>query len=756
TDYSFFGGGQSLANNTPRGYWGKMIEVDMTRGTVTVTNRHLQYYNESLLGRQLGYRLVWEALKDKPGIDALGSENVLCLVPGVATGHAVSNVSRYTAITKSGLTTAIDSQYGRRSATIISSESGGQFGPLLKQAGYDLIYVTGQAPYFDEDRKEMGRVPHVLHINNDTIELLKVGHPDARLNLPEYVKIDQLGYYGAIDEDVDVPFGDLTIPQFEEWWQLLDDRFNMRYRSAAVGPAGMRGARQASIINEIGRSCGRGGTGAVMGAKGLKGVVVFGDQVCPTANQDSLFDAFTAINNAQMGGATSTSNLAGNRYYGTAGGLLTSSGTNKCTKNHGGGFDPHAPDIFPACVSRFWLRHTTCYNCYERCMKIGQVQTGPWKGWIAEGPEYESAVHQSNLLVKDIDHLGPLMTVIEDLGYDTIGIGGTLAFVLECVEYGFITPAYLGKDRKGRQIQAEWGDPHDIIELIYKITFSQEDLYKWLRGGSTWAGKMLHNDPRTPDVYLTVDITNSNKYLRPGDPNGIVDRTKKLKAYWFAMDGKNQSFAAWQYVTGAGTLTTTGEYAGYYSGTFSSLAAGHLAGIHGACHVDGAPSSQAGACNEVGLGIGCSFGNTWAAAPHNRSGFIAACLGFSPATLYGFRNFALAKTFNLQEGFTREDDTFQASAYIIGLHSYPELSTQAQYNGRRLSPAWIDTTVTSQYNSATNLGWDTTTGIPTDATINSQWAVNPTVREDLKRRLAKIRTEVPSLATIQARREWKF
>ena len=46
--------------------------------------------------------------------------------------------------------------------------------------------------------------------------------------------------------------------------------------SAVIGPAGERGVLFASIVNNRGRSIGRGGLGAVMGAKNLKAITVAG------------------------------------------------------------------------------------------------------------------------------------------------------------------------------------------------------------------------------------------------------------------------------------------------------------------------------------------------------------------------------------------------------------------------------------------------------------------------------------------------
>ena len=49
-----------------------------------------------------------------------------------------------------------------------------------------------------------------------------------------------------------------------------------RAEAAVIGPAGERGVLFASIVNNRGRSIGRGGLGTVMGAKRLKSLVLSG------------------------------------------------------------------------------------------------------------------------------------------------------------------------------------------------------------------------------------------------------------------------------------------------------------------------------------------------------------------------------------------------------------------------------------------------------------------------------------------------
>ncbi|MCL2677491.1 MAG: hypothetical protein FWE85_00375 [Clostridiales bacterium] len=678
------------------GYWSKMLKVNMTTGTWEATDEHMQYNTSFLHGRQMAMRLLWEALKDKPGADPLGPDNVLIIAPGLSSGHAVPGVSRYTAVCKNGLTMnkftlenpkrALDEH--KWGATIGHAEGGGQFAPMLKMAGWDMLYVYGKSS-----------TVKVLKINNDKVELITP---------PNMYYCEYLGYHGK-KEFKNVPFEQLTIPNFEEWW-MTDSRFDLRYRSIACGPAAFKGGRATAIISELGRAAGRCGCGVVMASKGLKGVVCFGDQVCPSNNKADLYKWFESTHNTAV--TSASADVSGNRLYGTASMLGTATGS-RTGHNNSDQWDPFPAGTFPAVVTRFWVRHSTCYNCYVRCMKIGVCQRGPWKGWIAEGPEYESGMSQSNWWMRDIDDYAPLMTMMEDYGWDIIGIGGIIGFVLEAWERGFITNEMLGLDRDGKQLEAKWGDPLDISELIWNISYKDGDLWDWLRGGSTYAGYRIHQ------AYGT-QIDN---YPFPSTLTPPVTRGKATKAYYYAMDGKNHSYAAW-----------------FYQGSYWTQ---YIACLRGACHVEGHGAGAVGSAAIRDMNVSCSFGDSGWGGTYTKNNFIRFLLGReytdaqlgsnnSIAASFGCRTVTLEKVFNLNEGFTREDDWHNIKAYTVptycgvaggsnnatGNPGYYVQNTGAEEDvGTAGTGSGLESSISTSYGGA---GWNRLTGIPSNSILTTQ------------------------------------
>ncbi|MFB6164621.1 MAG: aldehyde ferredoxin oxidoreductase family protein [Haloarculaceae archaeon] len=169
-------------------------------------------------GKGLGARYLYEHLS--PGVDPLGPENVLLFATGPLTGY-LPGEQRYAAITKSPLTGAF-----------LDSYAGGAFPGALAGALEDalLLAVRGRA----DD-------PVALVVSDGAVEI------EPTMDL-----------WGA-----DVPTTCDAYPDAPV---------------ACVGPGGEHRVQYATIASDGGdHHAGRGGAGAVMGAKRLKAVVARGE-----------------------------------------------------------------------------------------------------------------------------------------------------------------------------------------------------------------------------------------------------------------------------------------------------------------------------------------------------------------------------------------------------------------------------------------------------------------------------------------------
>ena len=136
----------------PYGYNGKVLRVDLTRGTVAVEEPDEKVYRTYLGGQGL---VAYYLLREQPaGVDPLGPDNRLIFAPGVVTGAPVPGNSRHGVGARSPLTGGIG-----------AAESGGHWGAELKRAGFDAIIVHGEASR-----------PVYLWVHDGEAELRDAGH----------------------------------------------------------------------------------------------------------------------------------------------------------------------------------------------------------------------------------------------------------------------------------------------------------------------------------------------------------------------------------------------------------------------------------------------------------------------------------------------------------------------------------------------------------------------------------------------------
>lgn len=209
------------------GYMGRILDVDLTSGEIREESLDESLGRELVGGYGIGARVLLERMK--AGVDPLGPENILGFTTGPLTGTDAITGNRFTVVCKSPLT-----------GTWGDANCGGTFGPHLKFAGYDAVYVTGQAAE-----------PVYLLVDNGKAELRSARHLWGK----------------DTNETEDLLRGELG-----------------KVQVACIGPSGEKRSLIAAIINDYGRAAGRSGVGAVMGSKNLKAVVVRGEMPVPVAD----------------------------------------------------------------------------------------------------------------------------------------------------------------------------------------------------------------------------------------------------------------------------------------------------------------------------------------------------------------------------------------------------------------------------------------------------------------------------------------
>jgi aldehyde:ferredoxin oxidoreductase len=387
------------------GYGGRTLHVDLTSGRSEIRPLDPATARAFLGGNGLAARLLWDAVP--AGADPYGPANAVALAVGPITDTLVPGNSRACVATRSPLT-----------GLFFDSTFGGRFPATFKRTGFDALVVTGQAP-----------APVYLRVTEEGATL-----KDARPLWGRTTRETVEGIQALEGADADV---------------------------LAIGPGGEHRVRFACLAhywkNREGVA-GRGGIGAVWGAKQLKAICVSGARKTAVADPARLKALIDETREPMKKG---TANLS---LYGTP--FLTG------PINALGGLGAYnlREEVFAeweaiegrSLKAHYHDRDTTCLKCPVACGKQYAVPADvPLYGGVrGKMPEYETLFAFGSMLgnanAPSIVHANILCDL---LGLDSISMGVTLAFVAECLERGLLTPADLGG-------AFGWGDHAGMIRLL--------------------------------------------------------------------------------------------------------------------------------------------------------------------------------------------------------------------------------------------------------------------------------------------------
>jgi len=397
-----------MAEGIPGGYAGKFLRVNLTDRTVSVEKMDEKLYRRYLGGN--GFIAHFLLKEVKAGIDPLGPENKLVYALGPLTGTSVIASGRNAVGAKSPLT-----------GGIALSQVGEFWGAELKRAGYDALIVEGKA-----DR------PVYLWINDQNVNIRDAGH-----------------LWGK------------TVKEAQQ--AIRSELGDNKVRVSLIGPGGENQVRYACIMNGCYDAAGRGGLGAVMGSKNLKAVAVRGacmPQVCypervAEQNKDTQHRIETSWRTLEW------------MKYGTGGPEIVGFEEvgNLPIRNWRDGVFPGVKNIH-AGVMKDTVRigMEGCYVCSMRCKKRIKFDDPYPVDPAYGGPEYETiASLGSNLGIDDMKAVVKGNELCNAYSLDTISVGGTIAFAMECFENGLLTV----EDTGG--IELTWGNAGAMLKCIELI-----------------------------------------------------------------------------------------------------------------------------------------------------------------------------------------------------------------------------------------------------------------------------------------------
>jgi len=223
------------------GWVNRILRVDLSAMTVRVQET-APYVPDYLGARGIAHRIVWEEYPEP--VDGFDPRNPLMVFPGVLTGARAPYSGR--------TNVCAFSPQGYPYPWFTRSNIGAHFGGELKRAGYDGLIVTGAS----ED-------PVRIRIRDDEVSILPA---------------EELWGQDALD----------TI-------ELLEAMDGQGTRSLAIGPAGERLSRIATIQAASSSACGQAGLGAVMGSKKLKAISVIGSGQVSLADAERVTEITRAV-----------------------------------------------------------------------------------------------------------------------------------------------------------------------------------------------------------------------------------------------------------------------------------------------------------------------------------------------------------------------------------------------------------------------------------------------------------------------------
>jgi aldehyde:ferredoxin oxidoreductase len=358
------------------GWNGKILEIDLTAQTFRSYPLDMEMAHQFIGGRGLGARLLWDLVG--PDVDPLSPENVLIFSNGPLTGTGYQTSNRFSVTTKSPLT-----------GTVLDANSGGFWGMQFKKTGYDVIIVRGRS-----------EKPAWIEIKNS-----EIAFHDAR---------------------------DLWGMRVFALTKKLGQNNNKR-NVLCIGPAGENLSRIAAIMVDRERALARGGTGAVMGSKNLKAIVVEG-QDRPGIEDKERFKFMLYETRKLLAASPLTSQAL--PEFGTV--VLINIMNNVgalATRNHQQTQFEGAEAISgEELTEKYLVRNASCWACPIGCTRISK--TDKVEG---EGPEFESTwAFGAQCGVDDLAVIIEVNALCNDLGLDTISAGSTIACAMELSEKGYL------------------------------------------------------------------------------------------------------------------------------------------------------------------------------------------------------------------------------------------------------------------------------------------------------------------------------
>ncbi|MCF7974193.1 MAG: aldehyde ferredoxin oxidoreductase family protein [Phycisphaerae bacterium] len=413
------------------GYWQKMLRINLTDRTSRVESINEADLRAFVGGAGLAAEILRREIPDK--IDAYDPKNLVIFATGPFQGSAVPGSAKFSIVGISPLT-----------GTFADTAAGANWGPSLKDAGYDLLVLEGQA---------------------DSPVFIQVVDSDVQI-------INASDLWGK--------------DTFETDTLIHESTGDKKLSIACIGPAGENRVAIACVAVDKHSFAGRCGLGAVMGAKKVKAVAVRGTQKVPV-HDPAATSELTKKFMRQIHDTVLKNDF---RAHGTPGLCETAEGLGDMPIKYWtqdtwpeGAKKLGAPNYTDVLKAKPW----PCKYCPIGChRKVTVSEPAEYALDGVPGPEYETlGLMGTNLLIDDPKVVAMANDLANRVGVDTISVGAMVGFAIECFDKGYLTLEQTGG------LTLKWGDAQTLLELTDQIGRCR-DFGALFAGGTLKAAEQIH------------------------------------------------------------------------------------------------------------------------------------------------------------------------------------------------------------------------------------------------------------------------
>ncbi|MFB0507607.1 MAG: aldehyde ferredoxin oxidoreductase family protein [Thermodesulfobacteriota bacterium] len=392
------------------GYAGKILRVNLSDGTFSDENLDNDFLRKYIGGTGFGARYLYQENPDNA--EWSDPENRIIMANGPLSGTTVCGSGTMCVVSKGPMTNLAG-----------CSQANGYWGAFLKSCGYDGIIIHGCADRWS-----------YLIINGEKAELRDASH--------------------LLGKDT------------QETQELIREELGIRAGVSihCIGPAAENRVRFSVTVGDISHTVSKNGLGAVLASKHLKAIVI-----CRGKFKAQIRDAELLKKISKELHEKALTFREGSRHkWGTNGGFSRHLAIGCLpVKNYTTNLFPAHEKMNGQYVRTHFekIGRNSCFNCGINHNLVMRITEGPYRGIVAEEPEYEAfAALGPQIGQTDAGGVFVLTDLVDRLGMDVNETGWVIGWVMECYDNGILTR----KDTDG--IEMNWGNVESVRKMLYKIS----------------------------------------------------------------------------------------------------------------------------------------------------------------------------------------------------------------------------------------------------------------------------------------------